>query len=688
MVRTALKRSFRNFAIHEHILMASTHWQARQWPRGRRDDPRRINQDTGATRPEVFLHPGEQTQISLHERSRSRSSDGSVVSKMDVLLEGPRLDPRSLRGASSTVPPTPRAPAAAYHPTGPQFPDYSAPDFDDRNAVPEPLRIRRRGEENYSQARPLYHRRPSRDALLQPPGNLSPALYHKPKDLSSMGIPRSALPDRQYLDSNPPQNSPDNRKRPRSRGRTLLNDVRRLSSQINSTPENIVWPDRSLTNAKDETSLRVVSQTLGHSRREPMVDTGISYMDLDSVLETNPRDYGRRAQLTALCGFFVTMNTWGLANAFAMFLAYYQTVLLPQHTADQLSWIGSVQLFLLFFMGAPVGICLDRGLWRVPFQGGTALLIAGMIGKGFCTRYWHFIVVEGIVVGLGMGMLFCSGAIMLMGYFEKRVGIAMAFAATGAGIGAVVHSAIFETITYSSTANFAWASRGNAFFAIITLIGPALYISPHPGIPMVKRSITLRAVSDKAFNFVIFGFWWAFLGIYFAFYFLVPYGFLLGMHGPQALRLMVALYVPNMVSRVVAGVMSDCYTGPLNMVIPSCLFTAIVTVLWIWITSQGGLFAIASFYGLVSGGLQALYSATFHSFTFKEPETMNVKSGLAYTVISLACLIGTPIGGRLVRADHNGFLAAQLFSALCLVVATVVLSLARYLKVKFAAVRI
>lgn len=52
--------------------------------------------------------------------------------------------------------------------------------------------------------------------------------------------------------------------------------------------------------------------------------------------------------------------TFGYANTFGVFQAYYATGY-PNETASNISWVGSVQLFLQFSLGAVVGPLYDRG---------------------------------------------------------------------------------------------------------------------------------------------------------------------------------------------------------------------------------------------------------------------------------------------------------------------------------------
>ena len=73
-----------------------------------------------------------------------------------------------------------------------------------------------------------------------------------------------------------------------------------------------------------------------------------------------PPDGGLRAWTAVAAGHLVIMNTWGYINSFGVFQTYYATELgLPPAT---ISWIGSIQVFLLFFIGTFTGRITDAGV--------------------------------------------------------------------------------------------------------------------------------------------------------------------------------------------------------------------------------------------------------------------------------------------------------------------------------------
>jgi hypothetical protein len=59
--------------------------------------------------------------------------------------------------------------------------------------------------------------------------------------------------------------------------------------------------------------------------------------------------------------------------------AYYQSDGYPQQGASAISWIGSLQLFLQFSVGAFAGPLYDRGYFRWLILAGSILLIVWQV---------------------------------------------------------------------------------------------------------------------------------------------------------------------------------------------------------------------------------------------------------------------------------------------------------------------
>lgn len=71
----------------------------------------------------------------------------------------------------------------------------------------------------------------------------------------------------------------------------------------------------------------------------------------------------------------VVFCTFGYANTFGVFQAYYQFHGYPSESSSTIAWIGSIQLFLQFSMGAVAGPMYDKGHFRLLVTVGSIIYI-------------------------------------------------------------------------------------------------------------------------------------------------------------------------------------------------------------------------------------------------------------------------------------------------------------------------
>lgn len=109
-----------------------------------------------------------------------------------------------------------------------------------------------------------------------------------------------------------------------------------------------------------------------------------------------PPDGGTKAWTQVAMGWLVIFTTWGWVNSYGAFQSYYTLSLgLP---ASTISWIGSVQNFLTFFIGAFSGRLLDAGLFVPTLMVGAVIQILGIFFMSLSTKYWQLMITQGIMV--------------------------------------------------------------------------------------------------------------------------------------------------------------------------------------------------------------------------------------------------------------------------------------------------
>ncbi|KAL8749103.1 MAG: hypothetical protein Q9199_007895, partial [Rusavskia elegans] len=231
------------------------------------------------------------------------------------------------------------------------------------------------------------------------------------------------------------------------------------------------------------------------------------------------------AWLQVLAGFFVIMDAQGLNQSYGVFQAYYESILLRTHSASSIAWIGSLQIFLLFFMSIFVSTQMDKGRFQHCFTGGSILLSVSVLATSFCKQYWQFVLAQGVGTGMGMGMAFGAGVPVLVSWFSSPdlagwLGIATGIASAGGSVGGMIFPAICERLI--GRIGFPWTVRVVALVVLLTLIPTNLIVRERPGQQRRKGkpSFDKSMFTDVPYLLVMAGLFFTFWGVYFGFYYI------------------------------------------------------------------------------------------------------------------------------------------------------------------------
>lgn len=147
-------------------------------------------------------------------------------------------------------------------------------------------------------------------------------------------------------------------------------------------------------------------------------------------------DVGICAWSQVLVAFLIAINSFGYLFSFGLFQSHWtESLHLP---SSKIAWIGSIQMFLLFFIGTLSGRAMDAGLFRWLLWGGCLMQIMGTFVTASSRSYVQLILFQGIVQGLGNGLLFTPAVALVATYFDKRRAVALGIAASGAPLGGII----------------------------------------------------------------------------------------------------------------------------------------------------------------------------------------------------------------------------------------------------------
>lgn len=149
-----------------------------------------------------------------------------------------------------------------------------------------------------------------------------------------------------------------------------------------------------------------------------------------------PPDGGLTAWSQVLVSHLLVVNGFGYISSFSLFESHWMVVL--DRSASAISWVGSMQMFLLFFVGTLSGRAMDAGFFRSLIYAGCGMQILGTFTTSACQQYWQLFLAQGIGNGLGNGLLFTPAVALVGTYFSTKRALALGFAACGAPVGGII----------------------------------------------------------------------------------------------------------------------------------------------------------------------------------------------------------------------------------------------------------
>ncbi|KAM5343376.1 hypothetical protein ACJ41O_011913 [Fusarium nematophilum] len=366
-------------------------------------------------------------------------------------------------------------------------------------------------------------------------------------------------------------------------------------------------------------------------------------------------DGGLVAWTQVAMGHLVIFNCWGYITSFGFFQQYYVEQL--ERSSSDVAWIGSMQMFLLNFIGVFSGRTVDMGYFRHSLSIGCTLQVLGVFATAFSTKYWQLFLAQGVCSGLGHGFLFAPIVSILPTYFKRNRAFAVSLATCGAATGGMA----FPTIAYTcmSRLGFRWTVLIMGF--VITFNAIMIFTFTRTRIVVRKpRSLfDASAFGEQWYTLFAIGSFLSLWGLYFAYFYVGVYGrTVLGFSLRQSLLAIIVMNGVGIFGRTIPALLADKYFGIVNTLIPAVGISGILLLGWNGVSSTEGLFAWAVVYGISANATQSLFPAAVGDLS-TDPTRVGTKVGMILGVVSISSFTGPPIGGRLIAILDGGYLPVQ-----------------------------
>lgn len=339
-----------------------------------------------------------------------------------------------------------------------------------------------------------------------------------------------------------------------------------------------------------------------------------------------------------------------------------------------ISWIGSLQSFLLLAVGVISGPLYDAGHLRFLLGSGLFLVTFGMMMTSLCHEYWQVILAQSLCIGVGTGCLYIPSIAIIPEYFSKRKALAMGIVSSGSSFGGVIYALMFQGLV--PHVGFGWTTRIMGFTSLVTISISCLLLRRRTAATKIRSLLDRQALKERSYIIYCFGMCMSYIGFFAPIFYLQSYSLSHGLQGQAvALYLVAILNAASVLGRLLPSLIVN-WIGPIHTFFLSIAFASVTTFAWINTNTGAGNIAFAAFYGFFTGGIVALPAVVLTSFT-PDLSRLGTRLGMSSVVNAVASLIGAPIAG-VILSSTGSYLGIQLFTGFLLMATAGLIAVLRF----------
>ncbi|KAH8433192.1 uncharacterized protein LDX57_010825 [Aspergillus melleus] len=337
----------------------------------------------------------------------------------------------------------------------------------------------------------------------------------------------------------------------------------------------------------------------------------------------------------------------GIINSYGVFQTFYEGDFLQDTAPSKISWVGSLQSFLIMFLGVLSGPIYDAGYAMPLLFVGSFLVVFGHMMLSLCHTFWQVLLAQAFCVGIGGGLIFVPSIAILSTYFTTRLPLVVGIAAAGSSIGGVIYPILIHRLL--NMVGFGWATRVAGFVALFGLSISALVLRVRTLPASRRKLIDGAAFRETPYTLCNIGLFLCFMGLYTPFYYIQSVAIENNITSATlAFYLVPILNATSTFGRLASGYISR-WTGPLTILVPCAILSGILVLCIIAVKTQTTLFAICALYGFFSGCLVSLMGPILVMLSPHRGVT-GTRMGMCFTLLGVALLVGTPIAGAILDA--------------------------------------
>ncbi|KAK7229288.1 hypothetical protein V2G26_001458 [Clonostachys chloroleuca] len=171
---------------------------------------------------------------------------------------------------------------------------------------------------------------------------------------------------------------------------------------------------------------------------DPMVETSVASSSLDEVDDYLAPDGGYGWVIVA-CILGINIVTYGINTSYGVYIAYYlEHNYFDGATYMTYAFVGGLSVGIAWFCAPGINYLVKKFGLRIPLFVGLICISLGQCLSGVTQHLAMFVVWQGLVFGMGLGLTSLPPQQLLPQWFDKRLSLAQGIATTGSGIGGLI----------------------------------------------------------------------------------------------------------------------------------------------------------------------------------------------------------------------------------------------------------
>ena len=271
----------------------------------------------------------------------------------------------------------------------------------------------------------------------------------------------------------------------------------------------------------------------------------------------------------------------------------------------------------------------------------------------------------------GNGLLYVPAVVTVSHAFEAKRPIALGLAASGSAVGGTALPMIFRSLT--PLVGLGWTNRIIGSIILAISIPAVLVLDPGASTDSSCRTRS-RGVFDRSvlkdipYLFLCGGLFLVELGFW-----ITPYA-LLNLHATAdyAFYLLAILNAGGFAGRVLPPFLTQIKGfGSAWILFSGCVSLGILVLCWLRVHNLVGMTIWAVLVGFMSGITVSFPNSVLPKLS--APSTEGARSGMMWTFVSFAALVGAPVAGALTPSGTDSYRNGQIFSGLSICLGSVLL---------------